>query len=302
MTTGQESAADLRSYSALMTAQPNVMAGIRDQVVQGGNPSIRESDLPAIEAGLLQTPVPLPAGVWETQDTPHAQDWFRQALEALQTACLGLDLAQIAGEGAYQERFALTIFSSTTWLLRLRYPLGPAIRTAEFIVDLEAPDGVFVVSLCGRSDEFHDRLYAYRVGACYDAECVADFTRIFCTFLSAQEGMFIPCESREDLEGRYLGEPDKDLLDIIRPWGRLSPPEGINLPASDVHIFHGALIYGQKVFLANLVLALPRLDAGHDVGVRIWMSEDVLLTPEDLPMIPARRDALTHAYYPLRRR
>lgn len=290
---------DPRGLARLMFDPLRLQSRIAARLAQGDVHGIDPSELPVIAAALLPQPAALPASAWETGVDLAAQGWFREALPALQAACLGLDLAQISGNGAVQERFPLRLLSPTAWLLRLRYPLGPAIRTAEFIVDLDAPDGIRVVPLSGRSIEFHDRLGAYRVGSCGDAACVADFTRIFCTFLEADEGMFIPCESGDELLSRYLGAPDERLVEAITPWVRLTPPSGVALAQSEIHIFNGPMLYGQHAYLASLILTLP-LTAESSVG--IWMFDDEELWPEKLPMVPARRDALTHAFYPLRGR
>jgi hypothetical protein len=301
MATGQtaqpEPPRDPRVLSGQMTDPRRLQARLAARLAQNDIRGIDTAEVPVIVAALLRQPEALPASVWETSADPSAQAWFSAALPALQEACLGLDLAQITASGAVQERFPLRLLSPTAWLLRLRYPLGPAIRTAEFIVDLEAPDGVHVVPLSGRSIEFHDRLGAYKVGSCGDADCVADFTRIFCTFLEADEGMFIPCESSTELLARYLGAPDETLVEAITPWVRLTPPDGVALARTEIHIFHGPMLYGQHAYLASLILTLP-LSGGSEVG--IWMFDDEELWPEKLPMVPARRDALTHAFYPLR--
>ncbi|ABI78853.1 hypothetical protein HNE_2437 [Hyphomonas neptunium ATCC 15444] len=296
----KEEERDPRGLSPLMMQPQRLRGQLIARLQQQDITGITPPDVPTIVSALLPQPVPLPASAWESASDPAAQGWFSAALPALQKACLGLDLAQITSDGAVQERFPLRLFSPTAWLLRLRYPLGPAIRTAEFIVDLEAPDGVQVVPLCGRSQEFHDRLAAYKVGSCGDADCVADFTRIFCTVLQGEEGMFMPCESRDELLSRFLGTPDGKLLDAITPWVRLTPPSGVSLPAIEVHIFHGPMLYGQNAYLASLILTLPRHGAPENVNVGIWMFDDEGLWPDKLPIVPARRDALTFAFYPLR--
>lgn len=291
---------DPRDLSALMMQPERLHSQLIARLQQQDISGITPPDVPTIVSALLPQPVVLSASAWEAASDPAAQAWFSAALPALQKACLGLDLAQITSDGAVQERFPLRLFSPTAWLLRLRYPLGPAIRTAEFIVDLDAPDGVQVVPLCGRSKEFHDRLEAYKVGSCGDADCVADFTRIFCTVLQGDEGMFTPCESADALLSRFLGTPDKKLLAAIAPWVRVTPPSGVSLPLAEVHIFHGPMLYGQNAYLASLILTLPRQSGPGNVSVGIWMFDDESLWPDKLPIVPARRDALTYAFYPLR--
>lgn len=291
---------DPRTLSAAMLDPARLKHQISARIAHPDMKCISPDDLPAILSALGQPPEPVESSAWETATDPGAREWFSAALPALKEACLGLDLAQITSEGAVQERFPLRLLSPEAWLLRLRYPLGPAIRTAEFIVDLNTPDGAPVIPLSGRSQEFHDRLSAYSVASCGDACSVADFARIFCTYLEAQHGMFLPCESGDDLRSRFLGRPDVALIESIKPWCRLTPAGGAALQRVEAHIFHGPMLYGQYAFLMSLIVALPLAGVENPPDVAIYMFDDLELSPDKLPMVPARRDALTHAFYPLR--
>ncbi|WP_374388461.1 hypothetical protein [Sandaracinobacter sp.] len=253
-----------------------------------------------------ETPAPAPPWLAQTPATRAAKAWFGKALDEIAARCLGFDIEQATGEGATATRRPLHLFSGTAWLLELRFPVGRAVRTCLFIVDLQAPDGQTIMPIDGTSGCFHARADQYHPQPHADTAVrfghLADYCRAFCSCLKGEMdgtiAFFAPIECRSDLERVAIGPIPPDAADAIGPLLRHTPAAGVELPQGQTHVFSLRMLYGTE--LSAVLIAVTLVPPGRpDSGVSLTMAAD--RREHQLPVVPIAPDRLTFAYFPLRK-
>ncbi|MFN3592366.1 MAG: hypothetical protein ACK4TG_09275, partial [Thermaurantiacus sp.] len=227
-------------------------------------------------------------------------DWFAEALETVEGHCLGFSARQAKGDGRADgrvaRRYPLRLLSEGCFLLEVRYPLGPALRIASFLVDL-GRDAQPVMPLRGESRPFHDWIEdAQKNGTLRDptdARLAADFARVFCRFLEARGSAFLPCEDPHDptgLAARFLGDLPAGILQLQQPWVRLTPMHGVVAGKMVHHLLHGAMMFGHDLYRMTLCLSLP-MESGSDDASIVMIDDSQVPLPDGndswSPLIPA---------------
>ena len=252
-----------------------------------------------------ETPAPAPSWLAQTSGNRAAKAWFGKALGEIEARCLGFDIEQATAPGSTATRRPLHLLSKTAWLLELRFPVGRAVRTCLFIVDLQAPDGQTVVPIDGTSGCFHARADLYSPQADADSAGqfghLADYCRAFCSCLKGEMdgtvAFFAPIESLSDLERVAIGPIPSQAGTAIGPLLRHSPAAGVELSQGLTHVFSLRMLYGIELSAVLIVVTLvPSGRTGS--GVALAMVAD--RQEHQLPVVPIAPDRLTFAYFPLR--
>jgi hypothetical protein len=252
-----------------------------------------------------ETPAPAPRWLAQTSGNSAAKVWFGKALGEIAARCLGFDIEQATAPGSTAIRRPLHLLSKSAWLLGLRFPVGRAMRTCLFIVDLQAPDGQTVMPIDGTSGCFHARADLYRPQAEANSAGqfghLADYCRAFCSCLKGEMdgtvAFFAPIESPSDLERVAIGPIPPRAGTVIGPLLRHSPAAGVELSQGLTHIFSLRMLYGIELSAVLIVVTLvPPGRPGS--GVALAMVAD--RQEHQLPVVPIAPDRLTFAYFPLR--
>jgi hypothetical protein len=270
---------------------------IEDLLVGGGFAPARAQVLVAACRDLQPQPQP-PENGWDRRRLGNSR-WFANAIGEVERRCLGFDPSQSAGEGCQVDRLALRLLSPSLYVLRFRFPDDRAIRTAEMLVDLKAPDGKLIIPIDGNSTTFHNRVSVYfdsSVPTDPPAAVVADYARAFCRYLTHDGSNFAPCESIDELRGQYLGPVLPEIADNACVWQRLAPSEGVDIDGVRSHLFRGGMHHKRRLFTVMLQVMID--PARKSVG---WaMIDENELSTTDLPVVPLGASDLTRAYFPLR--